>query len=56
MLEDHLHVTEPVSQQHVDGPVLLRLELGDLRVALADQAQGHRLHTAGGKSGVNDLP
>ena len=35
------------SQQRLDGPVFLRPEGLDLGLALADQAQRHRLHAAG---------
>ena len=39
-----------------DGPVFLRLETLDLFFALDDQAQGRRLHTAGGQTRLQLFP
>ncbi len=36
------------AQVGIDGPIFLRLELLDFRLALADQPQRHRLHAARG--------
>src|SRR3989449_11100671 len=40
----------------LDGPVLLRHELADLLLALADQAQRHRLDPSRGQAGLDALP
>ena len=49
-------ITPRARQRRRDGPILLRLKAHDLRLALADQTQGHGLHPTGAQSSPDRLP